>query len=734
MENRMISYSLCLKVLRILPILLIFIIFASLAEVSFGIDDPVVEAIQYRIKGYVYQRQGDFSQAMECYKKAIDRYPFYACAHNDLGVLYEQKGQLEKAEKEYLKAIEIEPGYAKVYTNLALLYEGMGKIEAACYYWQKRSELGSAGDVWTINAKKKFAELSAKLAEQQKVKQAEYLKSVSAKKPAREAAKKPVRKRPAKEPVKPIEEPVKSTKESVKPVEEPVKKSASKPQAKKTEAIKKISYKKPEAKPVETAEAFETYEAYDLAERLSYEKNIERKQKIEEAKKQEKLKVICQRYLECANKYMAKQKYDSAIRQYEKIKKTDPNYPYIDQLIQEAQAAQFDENKRLREKVDQRRREKEEAKLQRRRLAEEERLEKYQKKLTKVLKSQEKELDEQDKIGRPGAVGAGAPIKESKPEKDKTQQNVQVEKQSKGYQEKMAKREQERSLKKKLVAEEAVRRSEKIRLGDVKGQKEQEPVPQDETLTKIKAQVQAEQTKKEQKRLEEKINRHIEKCKKYLASGKARLAISEYKKIQKLDPNRAVDVDIDKLMQLNEQAETQKAAVKHFKKGQKLYYAGKYEDAIRELKTALDLNPNNYEAYRMLRYCQRRAHVGYYSLQDQEPMASAAVAQQQEEVYPSTTELPPVTKALPAEVEKKVLQELERQNNEALASETVDIEKKYQIIGAVAYRAESGDISTLNKELLKKAKAMGAEEVVQVKYFQHNNYIYGYGTAVKRKK
>jgi Flp pilus assembly protein TadD len=142
-------------------------------------DDSVIEAIQYRINGYVYQRQGDFSRAMECYKKAIEKCPFYACAHNDLGVLYEQKGQIELAEKEYLKATDVEPGYASAYTNLALLYEDVNKLEGACYYWQKRLEVGKSNDVWTLHAKKRFSELSDRLAEQEKAKQAESAKKNS---------------------------------------------------------------------------------------------------------------------------------------------------------------------------------------------------------------------------------------------------------------------------------------------------------------------------------------------------------------------------------------------------------------------------------------------------------------------------------------------------------------------------------------------------------------------------
>ena len=141
-----------------------------MADTSFAVEDAILDAIQYRIRGYDYQRQGDHVKAMQFYKKAIDRYPYYACAHNDLGVLYEQNGQLKKAEEEYLKTVEMDPAYTSAYTNLASLYEDMGRLETACYYWQIRSGMGSPSDRWTAHARTKYKEWSSVLAEEQEMK------------------------------------------------------------------------------------------------------------------------------------------------------------------------------------------------------------------------------------------------------------------------------------------------------------------------------------------------------------------------------------------------------------------------------------------------------------------------------------------------------------------------------------------------------------------------------------
>ncbi|MBI4355378.1 MAG: tetratricopeptide repeat protein [Candidatus Omnitrophica bacterium] len=114
------------------------------------------EAVEYRVKGYELQRQGEASAAMANYQKAVAIDPTYAAPHNDLGVLFEVQGEMNRAEAEYQAAIKADPNYLEAYTNLALLYEKLGQKERAIYYWLKRASMGHPLDAWTIRAKERL--------------------------------------------------------------------------------------------------------------------------------------------------------------------------------------------------------------------------------------------------------------------------------------------------------------------------------------------------------------------------------------------------------------------------------------------------------------------------------------------------------------------------------------------------------------------------------------------------
>lgn len=109
----------CGIILFIIVASFISVFFMPVVSSGFNNNDAVLEAVQYRIKGYTYQRQGNIPKALYNYKKAVECNPYYACAYNDLGVLYEQMGQLKKAEEVYIKAITVDPDYASAYNNLA---------------------------------------------------------------------------------------------------------------------------------------------------------------------------------------------------------------------------------------------------------------------------------------------------------------------------------------------------------------------------------------------------------------------------------------------------------------------------------------------------------------------------------------------------------------------------------------------------------------------------------------
>lgn len=62
---------------------------------------------------------------------------------------------------------------------------------------------------------------------------------------------------------------------------------------------------------------------------------------------------------------------------------------------------------------------------------------------------------------------------------------------------------------------------------------------------------------------------------------------------------------------------------------------------------------------------------------------------------------------------------------------TVDLKKNYKILKMVSVRSGGTELENVDRELLKEAKKIGADFIIGVRYFSHQGYLYGYGTAVK---
>ena len=76
------------------------------------------------------------ARAAECYQKAIELRPDYAQAHYNLGNLHQQlPGQAAKAAACFEKAIRCQPGHAESHNNLGNAYVDLGRLDEAvrCY-------------------------------------------------------------------------------------------------------------------------------------------------------------------------------------------------------------------------------------------------------------------------------------------------------------------------------------------------------------------------------------------------------------------------------------------------------------------------------------------------------------------------------------------------------------------------------------------------------------------------
>jgi len=84
--------------------------------------ERLFEANQWFEKGYDYDINKEYDNAIEAYTKAIQLDPNYAEAHYNRGLSYSSKGQYDKAVEDYSRAIIINPNYTDAYYRRGRTY------------------------------------------------------------------------------------------------------------------------------------------------------------------------------------------------------------------------------------------------------------------------------------------------------------------------------------------------------------------------------------------------------------------------------------------------------------------------------------------------------------------------------------------------------------------------------------------------------------------------------------
>lgn len=90
--------------------------------------------IAYNNLGLAVQNEGNLLQAINLFKKSIEKAPQYHSAYNNLGVALESLGKGEQAKTFYRLAIQLEPDFKAPYVNLAFILLHTGEPEEAIKY------------------------------------------------------------------------------------------------------------------------------------------------------------------------------------------------------------------------------------------------------------------------------------------------------------------------------------------------------------------------------------------------------------------------------------------------------------------------------------------------------------------------------------------------------------------------------------------------------------------------
>ena len=104
-------------------------------------DIPAGTAQEYYNRGNIYGKQGNLTQAISDYTKAIEVNPNYTEAYYNRGNTYEKQGNLTQAISDYTKAIEINPKYAAAYCNRGNAYQTQGNLKEAISDYTKALEI-----------------------------------------------------------------------------------------------------------------------------------------------------------------------------------------------------------------------------------------------------------------------------------------------------------------------------------------------------------------------------------------------------------------------------------------------------------------------------------------------------------------------------------------------------------------------------------------------------------------
>jgi tetratricopeptide (TPR) repeat protein/ketosteroid isomerase-like protein len=113
----------------------------AMADYTKAIEIDSKNAKAYYNRGNIYGKQGNLTQAIVDYTKAIEIDPKYRDAYYNRGNTYRKQDNFAQAIVDYTQAIEIDPKYAAAYGNRGNVYQIQGNFQQAIIDYNKAIQI-----------------------------------------------------------------------------------------------------------------------------------------------------------------------------------------------------------------------------------------------------------------------------------------------------------------------------------------------------------------------------------------------------------------------------------------------------------------------------------------------------------------------------------------------------------------------------------------------------------------
>ena len=106
---------------------------------SEGLVDPTTRGKLANLQaalGDAYREVGELRDAIEAYRKALDRCPDFHDIRHRLGVALRETGLPDQAAQEFRRVLRANPGYLASAVQLGVTYYGLGRTAEAIHEWE----------------------------------------------------------------------------------------------------------------------------------------------------------------------------------------------------------------------------------------------------------------------------------------------------------------------------------------------------------------------------------------------------------------------------------------------------------------------------------------------------------------------------------------------------------------------------------------------------------------------